>query len=311
MSTNSTATLNPDAMRELRQRMLTTPCSELGIEVSSEYPRIYGILMDFPIGKDTATVVSLSDGNASLYTTSTFGVIGGFGHENVRTAACAFVKAADSYYDESSPSTDFSYPPPEHSRFYLLTYNGVRMLEVDMEAVSSGRHPLSSLFMDGQTVLNELRLTTKSDNETGEKAPQKEWTGESGYVNGLLTSMSEGAITSFEIDASQPVPDLTALIPANHSVREWIEAQEFPYGSFRAKDVIRVLEQSAKCTGLPFLSKRAEMPTLHATPDGGLVACVFDISIGPFGRSAAVKLAPDDDPRVIALQREADTQRDS
>ncbi|MCA8986636.1 MAG: hypothetical protein KDA78_03290 [Planctomycetaceae bacterium] len=311
MSSDPAATPNSNAMRELRLRMLTMTCSELGIEASSEYPRVYGVLMDFPISDHTATVVSLCDGNASLYTTSTFGVIGGFTHENVRSAAFEFVKAADNYYEQSTPSTDFSYPSPDITRFYLLTYDGVRMVEGEMDAVSSGHHMLSSLFMDGQTVLTQLRLITESNSEVTEKAPRKEWTGEAGYVNCLLTSMSEGAITTFVIDASQPVPNLTQLISPGHRIREWVESQEFPYHLLHARNVIHVLQQSAKCTGLPFLTRHAELPTFHAVPDGGLVARIFDISIGPFSRSATVSLAPDTDPRVIALQRQADSHRDS
>ncbi len=62
---------------------------ELGIEASDEFPLVYGVLLEFPVGDATATVVAMCDGNASLYTTSTFGVIGGFAHESVREAAIA------------------------------------------------------------------------------------------------------------------------------------------------------------------------------------------------------------------------------
>src|SRR5436190_1683350 len=64
---------NPaDAGRAVRQVMLTTPPAKFGVKPSQEFPRIYGILMDWPIGELTATVFSTSTGAASLYTTSTF-----------------------------------------------------------------------------------------------------------------------------------------------------------------------------------------------------------------------------------------------
>ena len=62
--------------------MLTTPPVRTGEKPTKEFPRVYGILMDWPVGEQTATVFSSSSGAASLYTTSTFGIIGGEGHES-------------------------------------------------------------------------------------------------------------------------------------------------------------------------------------------------------------------------------------
>ena len=67
--------------------MLTTSPQEIGVKPTKEFRRVYGILMDWPIGEQIATVFSSSTGAASLYTTSTFGIIGGEGHETVRAAA--------------------------------------------------------------------------------------------------------------------------------------------------------------------------------------------------------------------------------
>ncbi len=311
----SDLTDQPDsgAMRQMRDRMLTTPFAEFGIERSSEYPFVYGVIMDFPVDHDTATIVSLSDGNASLYTTSTFGIIGGFAHENVRHAACSFVKAANNHHDKGAPTTDFAYPLSGRIRFYLLAYDGVRVIEDDMEKVGTSGHVYHDLFMHGQAVLTELRLTTEGETHDDSAAAEKrkEWEGEPGYVNCLLTAMSEGAITSAQIVASEPVPNLLEVLPSDHNIREWINAQEFQYESLNAKKIIRVLKKSAKCTGLPFVAQHAELPTFHALNDGGLSARVFDITIGAFNRTASIRLAPDNDPRVIALQREADAKTNS
>src|SRR5215213_9365211 len=68
-----------DVGRELRRLMLTTTAEKVGEKPSKEFPRVFGVLMDFPIGENTATIFSTSVGAASLYTTSTFGIIGGEG----------------------------------------------------------------------------------------------------------------------------------------------------------------------------------------------------------------------------------------
>src|SRR5438876_9598093 len=115
--------------------MLTTPASKVGIQPSEAYPRVSGVLMDWPLGEHTATLVSMCDGHASLYTTSTFGVLGGIGHESVRTASTNFVAAAQSHYDEASPTTDFPYPVADHVRFYLLGFDGVRVVDTEIALV--------------------------------------------------------------------------------------------------------------------------------------------------------------------------------
>jgi hypothetical protein len=145
--------------------MLTTAPSEFGITKSTEFPRVYGVLMDWPLGEHTATVVSLCDGNASLYTTSTFGVIGGVGHDAVRAAATRFVKTAEKHHDEAAITREYPYPKGKHVRFYLVCFDGVRLIETDMDALTSGRDSHLHLWTEGQRVLTELRLAAEKPNK--------------------------------------------------------------------------------------------------------------------------------------------------
>jgi hypothetical protein len=159
---NDLAKKNADAMRGLREMMLTTPAAKFGIQKTDDFPRTYGVLMDWPISHgNIATVVGLCDGNASLYTTSTFGIIGGVGHEGVRQAAAQFVKTADGFYADSVPASEYSYPAANRVKFYLVTFEGVRVIDADLNSITSGRDKFSRLFNDGQKLLTELRLTTE------------------------------------------------------------------------------------------------------------------------------------------------------
>jgi hypothetical protein len=99
-----------DAGRELRLMMLRMPPKDMGVAPSNDFPRVYGVLMDWPVGDQTATIFSTSAGSASLYTTSTFGIIGGEGHASVRAASAAFVKAAARFYEEAASISEFPYP---------------------------------------------------------------------------------------------------------------------------------------------------------------------------------------------------------
>jgi hypothetical protein len=152
---------DPAAGRELRRMMLTIPPQDLGVSPTKEFPSVYGILMDWPVGDQTATIFATSTGSASLYTTSTFGIIGGEGHASVRTASTAFVKAAGRFYESAVATSEYPYPAGNRVRFYLLTFHGVRVIETDMSLVARGEGPYAELFGLGQAVMTELRLSTE------------------------------------------------------------------------------------------------------------------------------------------------------
>jgi len=148
-----------EAMRELRFMMLTTPASKAGIQPTEAFPKVFGVVMDLPVsGGHTATVVSMCDGHASLYTTSTFGVLGGIGHESVRVASTNFVKAAQSYFDGATVTTEFPYPSSDHVRFYLLGFDGVSVIDTEITSVEKRADTVSEIWSAGQRVLTELRL---------------------------------------------------------------------------------------------------------------------------------------------------------
>jgi hypothetical protein len=146
-----------DLMREIRLKILTSPSSELGQKPTLEYPHVYGMLMDWPIEEATVSVMASSVGDASIYTTGTFGVMGGIQHETVRDVAKSFVKLGEKHYDEAKPTKDFGYPQNGRVRFYLICYGDVRFIEADTESLTHGKGRCSDLFTAGQRVLTELR----------------------------------------------------------------------------------------------------------------------------------------------------------
>jgi hypothetical protein len=150
-----------DAGRGLRRMMLSTSPKEFGAKPTKDFPRVYATLMDWPIGDQIATVFSSSTGAASLYTTSAFGIIGGEGHETVMAAAKTLVKASDRHFAAASPTTEFPYPREGHVRFYLLTFDGVRVIDTDLASTTNGTGKYAELFGLGQAVLTELRLVTE------------------------------------------------------------------------------------------------------------------------------------------------------
>ena len=119
--------------------------------------------MDWPVSGQVATIVSLADGTASLYTTSSFGIIGGQGHEPVRRAAQRFVAAAQPHFAGAWPATGHPYPASTEVRFYLLGYDSVRAVYGRRDAIESGSDRLSGLFATAQDVVTALRERAESD----------------------------------------------------------------------------------------------------------------------------------------------------
>lgn len=146
-----------DAGRGLRLMILKMSPKEVDIKPSAEIPRVYGVLVDWPLDEVTVTIFSSSDGAASVYTTSTYGIIGGQNHESVRTLAKKFVKAAEGFYDAAKPTTEYPYPAADRVRFYLLTFEGVRVIDTDLASINKGTGKYAKLFGMAQNVLTELR----------------------------------------------------------------------------------------------------------------------------------------------------------
>jgi hypothetical protein len=53
--TNNPTEKNAEIMRQLRLKILTAPASEIGLQPTKDYPRVYTVLMDWPLEK---TIVS-------------------------------------------------------------------------------------------------------------------------------------------------------------------------------------------------------------------------------------------------------------
>lgn len=147
-------------MRDLRIKILTASGSEMGLKPTQDYPRVHTALMDWPLGANIISVYGSCTGDASIYTTSQFGVIGGIGHETVRKAAHQFVKIAETHYADAVPTKDFPYPKAGHIYFYLICFDGARMIDVTEESLRTGKDKCLDLGNAGQQLITELRLTT-------------------------------------------------------------------------------------------------------------------------------------------------------
>jgi hypothetical protein len=297
--------------REMRERFLTQPPAEWKMEPTPENPNVYGVLMEWEMeGEGAITVAAFCEGSASVYTTTGIAMIGGHTDQVVRREARALIEAAGELYDKASPVTEFPFPEENRLQFYLLTFQGVRVIHGSYPHDVDGEGTYAPISKHGLGVFHRyLALDEQPRDDEDGSGYRKECFGPEGYVNCLLTSMSRGIGRSCVIQAGTPVPDLVALAAGNDRLQEWLAAQELPYASMDGKAVVRVIRKAARMrVGLPILTRHGEIQAIHVTEDGGFVACVYDVEIAPFDRSACVQLASSHDRRVRTLQQKADAQ---
>lgn len=155
----------------LRARILSTHPSVLGFQADSDFPRVWGVVVDYSVGEAMVSVVALRDGTASLYTNAQFGIIGAQ-HPPVREAAVECVQkasevraAAPQFFEKAH---QFPYPADAEIAFYLLNYCDVERAAAPEAQVLDQTHPLMPIFAYAQGVITQLRLMSLEEDAGGE-----------------------------------------------------------------------------------------------------------------------------------------------
>ena len=168
---NSRTTDNQSAQRtiqpkdnpymRLRGQIFEATPEQIGLTMTTD-EKPYAIVMDMGMGGDgTASLVSIIDGNASMYLSTGGGVIGGYAHETVRKAATDFVNMGQSYYSKMNLVDSFPLPKADNVIFYILTNKGKYSIEEEIQKIENDDSDWGQLFYEGNKVITELRLTTE------------------------------------------------------------------------------------------------------------------------------------------------------
>jgi hypothetical protein len=145
----------------LRGQIFEVTPEQIGLTITDD-EKPYAIVMDMGMGGDaTATLVSIIDGNASMYLSTGGGVIGGYAHETVRKAATDFVNMGQSYISKMNPVDSFPLPKADNVIFYILTNKGKYSIEEEIQKIENDNSHWGQLFYEGNKVITELRLTTE------------------------------------------------------------------------------------------------------------------------------------------------------
>ncbi|MGD0089084.1 MAG: hypothetical protein ABSE73_04125 [Planctomycetota bacterium] len=144
---------------ELRMQALTFSGRASGLSHGVQSSQAWGVMMELGSSVGVATLISLSDGSASLYYSNGGGVIGGIAHESIRNAAKQFVSVAGQYQSKMSTTTTFPLPAAGRVVFYVRTDSGVLTAEAGENELGERRHVLSPLFYAGHGVITAFRTT--------------------------------------------------------------------------------------------------------------------------------------------------------
>lgn len=148
---------------DVRNMALNTTPEMLGLKIASDKTKVYGVVMDSNIGTGIATYAFFQTGDASLYTSTGGGVIGGGYHENVKKAAIAFIDKAQAYLNKATKTETTPLPPENSVKFYFLTNKGKFVAEEKRENFDNNSSQWLGLFLEANKVGNELRLVSEKD----------------------------------------------------------------------------------------------------------------------------------------------------
>lgn len=141
----------------LRKQMLALKPQDLNLNIPDDKETAFGVVLEFGTNDGTATIISLSTGDASMYTSSGGGIIGGASHENVNKAAIAFVSSAQNYFKKMGPES-MEIPKPNHIKFHILTNKGHYSFEGLESDITAEKSDWAELFYKGNDVITQLRL---------------------------------------------------------------------------------------------------------------------------------------------------------
>jgi len=125
---------------------------------TAEHPNVWGAVMEMTYPNGTASLVALSDGTTSLYTSTGGGVIGGGAHPDVVAATQGFLSSVEQHLSLLSPEEGTPLPGVGCVRFHALTLSGRLADEATEDDLGHDRHQLSPVFHAGHRVITALRL---------------------------------------------------------------------------------------------------------------------------------------------------------
>lgn len=147
-----------DVYAKLRSMALEVTPGQIKIPELGNDSSVYGMVMDWSMGQGTVTFVFMATGDASLYTSTGGGMIGGGTHEKVSVATRSLVAHASAFLDQAKRTDETPLPGKDGACLYFLTRNGRYLARESMKRFEDRSSSLITLFDEANEVITELRL---------------------------------------------------------------------------------------------------------------------------------------------------------
>jgi hypothetical protein len=146
-----------DRYLALREVAFSTRPEDVEVKVTPGLEQVYGVIVEFQTDGALVTAVGFVSGDASVYSSTGGGKIGGRREPLVAAAAQSLVARAQVQLSDLPGVKDYPTPTPGRVRVYALTTTGVRSAEEDRADIEDPADRLASLFAGAQKIVSEFR----------------------------------------------------------------------------------------------------------------------------------------------------------
>ena len=141
---------------DLRERALSAAGMNLPKDPGA--PDVVSVVTDIPAQGGYATLVAMSDGATSLYTSTGGGTIGAGEHQPVREATRALLSEAQHGFGGLPVTNETDHPETGQVRIFVVTHDDTRVANVpEREFWRSGEGQHSELVAAIQNVMTQVR----------------------------------------------------------------------------------------------------------------------------------------------------------
>jgi len=143
----------------LRDMALQTTPGQLGIDPGADPSGVYGVVLDWPLKEGIISLVCFSSGDASMYTSTGGGMIGGGSHDAIKSAAKEFVQKAQGYLKLAVKTDTVELPDADELQFCFLTASGIFTARESFSLIKNNSSAWLPLFAEANNVIAALRTT--------------------------------------------------------------------------------------------------------------------------------------------------------
>jgi hypothetical protein len=156
--------LEENPYMDLRHRAFSSKPTDLRLDIPADKVVVYGVVMDWNVGKTVATIVAFMTGEASFYLKSGQIFIGGSEYKTIKDAAIDFVNSAQQYIKNTEIAPDNSLPDKDCVKFYLLSNIGIFVHQETVQNIEGDKTEWTILFHKGDQIITQYRLIVEINN---------------------------------------------------------------------------------------------------------------------------------------------------